>query len=65
VISEEVKVLTDSDRDPLLAAIDQLSEDLAAVRLGEAENGWSSVPVVNMIGSLCDSNDLIGWTVQP
>lgn len=64
-IVQEAESLSDEDRRLLLTLVEEVNEDLDAARQGEADNGWSSVPVVNMVTSLCGSDDLIGWTVQP
>ena len=64
-IVEEAESLSEEDQNTLLALVEEVNENLNAARQGQADNGWSSVQVVNMVASLCGSDDLIGWTVQP
>jgi hypothetical protein len=64
-VSQQAESLPADTREQLLAAAETLNNDLDAARRGEAESGWSSVEVVNMVSDLCRSSDLIGWTVQP
>jgi hypothetical protein len=49
----------------LLEEIAVLTSDLEAAERGEAESGWTTVPVVNRVEDICRVDDLIGWTVQP
>ena len=65
VVREASTQLSEADRVSLLGLVNALTADLEAARQGRAAKGWSSIPVVNMIGSLCGVEDLIGWIVQP
>ncbi len=59
--------LTGDNRDELLGLIDSVNEQLRLAVEGRAENGWSTVEVVDYVSSLCEGagEKLISWIVQP
>ncbi len=64
-LSEAADLLPDDQSIDLQAQLDALNAELALALQGQAENGWSSVEVVETVGSLCGDDDLIGYIVQP
>ena len=64
-LAAAAETLPEGSSGRLLNEIATLTADLEAWERGEAENGYSSVPVVNAVGDLCEADNLFGWTAQP
>lgn len=64
-VSAAMDLLPDDQSAGLLSQLDALNEQLNLAVQGRAENGWSNSGVVEVVAQLCDSTDLISWTVQP
>lgn len=64
-LEELAPALSEGERDSLLLLTAPLMDDLDSAVAGNAPNGWSSDDVVSWVSEHCDSDDLVGWTVQP